>query len=199
MSMSGFVTTQNSDGSDTDCIIFLFESWILNTTFKFIIACIGTFIGGILVHCLSKLRNIVLVLPIVSYNNLQKWLILVLIYSIQIVLSYILMLISMTYNVYLFWMVCLGLTVGYAYCNIGLLTHPSHAHTNGSSSGGGKGGVYKLTGTSPDPCCGELEEAEVCIRSGSGRGNGGGVADEGDIQHSLLYQSSVHSSSGHRR
>ena len=105
------------------------------------------------------------------------------------------MLISMTYNVYLFWMVCLGLTVG----NIGLLTHPSHAHTNGSSSGGGKGGVYKLTGTSPDPCCGELEEAEVCIRSGSGRGNGGGVADEGDIQHSLLYQSSVHSSSGHRR
>ena len=199
MSMTGFVTTQNSDGSDTDCIIFLFEFWTLNTTFKFILACIGTFIGGILVHCLSKLRNLVLVLPVVSYNNLQKWMILVLIYSIQIVLSYILMLISMTYNVYLFWMVCLGLTAGYAYCNIGLLTHPSHAHTNGSS-GGIKGGVYKLTGTSPDPCCGELEEAEVCIRSGIGSGSGGGgVGDEGGIQHSLLYQSSVHSNNGYRR
>ena len=75
------------------------------------VACIGVFFVGFIMQFLGKLRNS------------RKWSahVSIVLFGAHITLSYLLMLVAMSYNVELFCMVCLGLTIGYATFHTALL------------------------------------------------------------------------------
>lgn len=142
MSMSGFMTTSISTADQAYCFIYLFPSWVLDDTTKFVVACVGTFFLGVAIHSLSKVR------AYTSLRLMSSWIRLsinVTAYAVQITLSYLLMLVAMTYSTELFIMVCLGLTAGYTYFN-----HEALAASAICSPGAIKYGV--LT-SNPEPCC----------------------------------------------
>lgn len=143
MSMTGFVSIINSDPYATSCFIYLFPSWVLDGSIKVFFACIGTICIGILIHYLTKLKtNIIRQHWFDTYSVTIRWSMVVFVYSIQIFLSYFIMLIAMTFNTELFIMVGVGLTIGYA-CFSG-----EKSYLNGSPSGS-----YYVANTSPEPCC----------------------------------------------
>lgn len=116
MFMDGFAGIGSSPGGETLCINFLFQTWTLNTRVKFAFACIGTLLAGILVQFIAKAR--VDVTRAKWSNKLVKKAVLVFLFMSHITFGYFLMLLAMTYNVELFCMVCVGLTIGYAVFNI---------------------------------------------------------------------------------
>ena len=75
------------------------------------VACIGVVFVGFIMQFLGKLRNS------------RKWSahVSIVLFGAHITLSYLLMLVAMSYNVELFCMVCLGLTIGYATFHTALL------------------------------------------------------------------------------
>ena len=143
MSMSGFVSIMNSDPFATECFVVLFPSWVLDGSWKVVFACIGTFSIGILIHYLTKLKTTIIRQHWFDHYSVSvRWSVVVLVYSVQIFLSYIIMLIAMTYNTELFLMVGIGLTIGYA------LFSSDKTYISNSASGS-----YFLANTSPEPCC----------------------------------------------
>jgi len=143
MSMSGFVSIMNSDPFATECFVVLFPSWVLDGSWKVVFACFGTFSLGILIHYLTKLKTTIIRQHWFDHYSVSvRWSVVVLVYSVQIFLSYIIMLIAMTYNTELFLMVGIGLTIGYA------LFSSDKTYISNSASGS-----YFLANTSPEPCC----------------------------------------------
>jgi hypothetical protein len=119
--------------------VFLFPSWVLDGKLKYILACLGTFIAGALIHALSSWRNEWSRRPVVPGHAWSRSLLQVGLYFVQIVLSYLLMLVAMTYNTELFFAVCSGLTAGFAYFNC--------------LTGWTSRGKYTQITSSPEPCC----------------------------------------------
>ena len=110
MSMNGFFSiVQDSQGS-TPCVNLLFEEWTLDNEGKFAAGCLGVFFLGILIQYLTVLRASTRKILNPMHRRLGR----VLAFGTQVVLSYFLMLVAMTYSVELFCMVVAGLTTGYA-------------------------------------------------------------------------------------
>jgi hypothetical protein len=150
MAMNGFETTSKSTAAETECVIFLFPTWVLDSSVKFAFACIGTFLTGVLIHALSKLRADIIKIPLFSTTSFPiKRGLLVIVYGLQITLSYLIMLVAMTYNTELFIMVVLGLTCGYA-----LFSPDFHVNSNNAK-------YMVIPSASSDPCCPQEESYSV--------------------------------------
>ena len=144
MSMSGFITSTSKTGQKSPCFIFLFPGWSLDTPVKFGFACFGTILLGILSHGLTYLKSLVSYSPF--YSNLVKLPAVFVIYFSQMILAYALMLIAMTFDTELFFMVCFGLACGYViFYGIGLMD---------SNRKGDQYVQYDADGT---PCCDGLK------------------------------------------
>ena len=98
-----------SDRGSTECVNFLFIDWTLDSTVKYVFACIGTLLIRIATQGVGHAR---ITLGKLRRNNYMKLQILVF-YVVQMCLSYFLMLLAMTYSTELFCMVIVGLTIGY--------------------------------------------------------------------------------------
>lgn len=116
MYMDGFAGIGTSTDGNTLCINYLFQTWTLDTKLKCAFACIGTLLVGILVQFISKARGF-LSRGKWSSDPLRKFT-LALLFLGQVTLGYFLMLLAMTYNVELFCMVCVGLTLGFVFFHL---------------------------------------------------------------------------------
>lgn len=111
MYMDGFTAMAGQPKGSVQCVNLLFVTWTLDNALKFGFACVGVFFTGVMIQALTYVR---LSLVKKKYGQTCTSLLTLLLYSIQMVLSYMIMLVAMTYNVELFCMVCTGLMVGYA-------------------------------------------------------------------------------------
>ena len=125
MFMDGF-----SSGTDSNepCVAFFFESWSLKSPELVFAACLFTIFLGMSIELCAKLRRKV---RRARGGNLRRGsamstALTLLLYAFQVTAGYLLMLVSMTYHVPLFFSVVIGLTLGHAVFSIY------------SSDGGGK-------------------------------------------------------------
>ncbi len=105
--MNGFTSIASEKKGSTECINFMFIEWTLDNKVKYVFGCIGTLLMGIFIQGISYIR--------IKLNKKNNQIIILIIYSIQMTLSYFLMLLAMTYSTELFCMVVIGLTIGYGY------------------------------------------------------------------------------------
>lgn len=128
MFMQGF---QASGNSKDVCVILLFPSWILDTRTKFVIACIGVIILGLVIEALLCFRRKLQKRRIFPrIGGLYRRLAIVTLFGINIASGYFAMLVAMTYSVELFICMVLGLVIGHGIFNTGA-----------------------AVGESVDPCC----------------------------------------------
>jgi hypothetical protein len=112
MIMTGFESQLSS--KDPLCINLLFSDWTLDNSIKFTFACLGVLVLGLFIQYLTVLKMKTRNLTIIT-TEFQRRIIRMLLYGIQIVCTYFIMLVTMTYSVELFIMVAIGLTSGYAF------------------------------------------------------------------------------------
>jgi len=153
MNMQGFDSVALAGAGQSPCYNFLFTSWTLDDSVKTAFACLGTVLMGMLIQLMTKLRSFLGSRYVgadgahrFGLASLGKWLsslapitkavATVLLYGSQTALSYLIMLVAMTYSVELFASVAVGLTLGYA-CFL-LDMPPPH---------------------STDPCCSAMDES----------------------------------------
>jgi len=116
MYMDGFGSMALRDSNKRYCVNLLFKEWTLDEGWKFALGCLGTILLGIFIEGLSYARR---KLYDTSFGKqIMGQVLLVLLHGVSVSLSYFIMLIAMTYNVELFCMVCVGLTLGYGFFNI---------------------------------------------------------------------------------
>jgi len=109
MSHQGFVVPYDSNPASL-CSLFLFRGWVLDSEVKLAFASIGTFLMGLLVEFLVRVRR----------EHVQKSGLAPLakraassaVYLVQVVGAYFIMLLAMTMQVYLFFAAVFGLAVG---------------------------------------------------------------------------------------
>lgn len=83
-------------------VIFLFKSWRTNgNMFSYLMCLLGSFLAAILVEFLTT-------------RKFENKLVQAALYAVQLLLSYLLMLVLMTFNSGLFIVIMLGYTTGYA-------------------------------------------------------------------------------------
>jgi len=114
MFMGGFDSGDN-------CIVLLFQSWVLDSEVKFVVGCLGTVLLGITVEGLVFVRREVLKSrqmreKLGAYAGAYK-LVSIIGYGIQVAAGYLLMLVAMTYSGWLFAMVLTGLVIGHGIFN----------------------------------------------------------------------------------
>jgi copper chaperone CopZ len=115
MHMDGFTFVSYGE---SNCVILLFNSWRIGTASAFAIAFIGIVLMGILTEALTAFRRTTI--PRSTFLNQRprtRKVAMGLLYSVQVVLGYLLMLIAMTYQVELFIAVILGLGLGHTVLN----------------------------------------------------------------------------------
>ena len=152
MYMNGFVW------EDTNCVIYLFRSWVITSRGFLVLACIGTVLLGILLESLVWVRRKYL-LPKSSARHIaphasvvRKIMIPVLCYGIQLLFGYLLMLIVMTYSGPLVISVIMGLVLG----NVIFLWRDSFILNRGTSE---STSIHSLSLVKEDdhrgftPCC----------------------------------------------
>ena len=103
---------QVASGEDR-CITFLFQSWSVDSHLKYAFMLVGVFLMGITNGLLVYLRHRVILHYKRSKSFFINQLLLSLLYGIQIVLAYWIMLLVMTYETGLFIVLIGGLVVGY--------------------------------------------------------------------------------------
>ena len=177
MYMDGF----NGLGPDVPCLIFLFQSWVLDTQVKYAFGSIGAFLVGLFIEFIILLRRQTKLpkvvrskafwcLPDANHEKTQS-LFLITLYAVQLVFAYFAMLLAMSFAVVIFTMVMLGLVVG-------------HFAFNSDTPAGGN-----------EACCAANEEeftpgrignepkpANCC--SGGGDGDGGSAPYHAESSHS---------------
>lgn len=117
MYMEGFVTIDATKA----CVILLFQQLELNTPVKFALGSVATFLFGIFVEYLLHLRrhfehNLV--------DNGRKTGQRLFLYGIQVIAGYLLMLLVMTYSVFIFLSSVLGLVLGHYWFNMKIPVPP---------------------------------------------------------------------------
>ena len=162
MVMEGF-TSQALAGTAAPCVNFLFPAWTLSGPLKFGLACVGTFLLGVLTHWVTKLRLAVGLWK--DRQSVHRKACLCLLYLANLLLGYVLMLLAMSYSTELFGMVLAGLTVGYGLFMVDRQVQPA----------------------STDPCCGDEEGA--VDRKGNGLGPSLNAILLGPSAHQLLDSS----------
>jgi Ctr copper transporter family len=119
MYMDGFKSMAFSRRGSVECLNLLFVSWTLNSELKFALGCVGVFLISVFVQMMTHIRQ-KLKKGGTKLKAVISSMATVLLYGIQVALSYFIMLAAMTYSVEIFCMVCAGLTVGFAMFNIDL-------------------------------------------------------------------------------
>ena len=107
MIMQGFVTYGLTGSKTKPCVILFFQSWVLNTPWKFWLGTLGVFGLGALVELVATIA----VHP--TNSKLSRFLQAAL-YCFRMTLAYLVMLAAMTFCVEIFTAVVLGLGVGHA-------------------------------------------------------------------------------------
>eukprot|EP00916_Digyalum_oweni_P000192 GHVL01000299.1.p1 GENE.GHVL01000299.1~~GHVL01000299.1.p1 ORF type:complete len:221 (-),score=28.69 GHVL01000299.1:179-841(-) len=107
--MNGF---QYGYGSESYCILYLFPEGNVNTPTRYAFAIIGTFVMAGMVEALVALRTY-LFSPKISLSDPLLKVFLSLVYGVQMLLAYFLMLLVMTYEISIFFSVVFGLGIGY--------------------------------------------------------------------------------------
>lgn len=118
MWMSGFKMLEVGEGQP--CIAYGFDWFVLDSPAKFVTGVIITLVGGIAVECIVFARRQILARPLKLHSRSVRILVhsgLVVVYGLQVMLGYLLMLVAMTYQVELFLAVVVGLTAGHAIFN----------------------------------------------------------------------------------
>lgn len=115
MYMSGFKAISSSKKGHTECINLFFDTWTLDNDSVFAGACIGVFLLGLVIESLVMARRLIFAK---MEKTLQRDVLMVLLHGVNVVLSYFVMLVAMTYNVELFCMAVSGLTVGFMLFNL---------------------------------------------------------------------------------
>ena len=115
MFMSGFTTISSEDRGGTACVNLFFDTWTLDTKWKYIIASFGIFSLAIFFEYMKVLKRQLMSFSFMKRSPvLVKDAVSVLFYGGQLTISYFLMLAAMTYSTELFSAMICGLTVGYA-------------------------------------------------------------------------------------
>ena len=143
MSMSGFVSVVSDQAGTSPCINVLFDTWTLDSAGKFAAACLGVLVTAVAVQYLQLLRGRAKSL---AADPTRRRLVKIALFSVQLLLSYFLMLVAMTYSAELFSMVIVGLSIGYALF---------HSAEKKGGAGAGAGGETEI---SAEPCCPEAYE-----------------------------------------
>ncbi|KAG7338660.1 Ctr copper transporter family protein [Nitzschia inconspicua] len=109
MYMDGFHLIQS-----TTCVIFLFQSWVLDTGGKYTLAFLGTVMSGIFLERLIQQRRKFMGTMAAGHKRLLYSAIF---YGIQLTIGYMLMLVIMIYSGALFISTVLGLVLGHVFFN----------------------------------------------------------------------------------
>lgn len=120
--MAGFASTALSGKGQTECVNLLFPRWTLDCAWKLSIGCLGTVIFAMLLQGIVRMRADIQkgrcsVLFVASLAPSYRYPLSLLLFSFQITVGYLLMLVTMTYNAELFCSVCIGLIIGHALFN----------------------------------------------------------------------------------
>jgi len=119
MYMDGFTSMAFSRRGSVECLNLLFVSWTLDSELKFAFGCVGVFLISVFVQMMTHIRQ-KLKKGGSKLKDVMTSIATILLYGVQVALSYFIMLAAMTYSVEIFCMVCAGLTVGFAVFNIDL-------------------------------------------------------------------------------
>jgi hypothetical protein len=156
---------------ETTCVIYLFPQWILSTQGKFVAACFGTLLFGVLVeYVISRRRDSVTTLPAGYYRLVAS----AGTYGLQLAMGYVIMLVVMTYSIPLFLCCVMGLVGGHVLFNAkdALLSKPrsgkssnavarsdtqSAEATNMTDEEGAGGTLNSIITTLPECCCNNSE------------------------------------------
>jgi hypothetical protein len=114
MFMDGF--SLNGGGSNSPCVALLFRSWSLHTPALMALGFFATFIMGASIEAFASLRRKLQSPGFCNCHNIappKSRALCVALYSIQVTVGYLLMLVSMTYHFVLFSAVILGLVFGH--------------------------------------------------------------------------------------
>ena len=125
---------------DQPCTNFLFRTWTLDTETKFAFACLGAAAMGVLVEFLTKARRSVRAEQ--QQKPLMQNALLLFLFAVQVILSYALMLVVMTYNVELFFCSIAGVVIGHGCFNLqeAVASSTTHCCRDGGQAGGQAGG-----------------------------------------------------------
>ena len=105
--MPGFQTTWENG----NCILFLFQGFVLDEVWKYILGLILAFIFGFSNEVLLYLRRWITVM---TADKHQAWKMLIcLVYGIHMILAYWMMLLVMTYEILIFFSIVFGLMFGH--------------------------------------------------------------------------------------
>lgn len=149
---------------DTTCVIYLFPGWVLSSRGRFIAACFGTLLFGIMVEAVISKRRSAMSKLEPGRNRLMAT---AAFYGLQLTMGYLIMLVVMTYSLPLFFCCVLGLVGGHVLFNAkdALLknsdTPASDASSNntvrGESQGDGDDENCTEGIVAKDSCCSKAE------------------------------------------
>lgn len=104
MYMQGFTSTAKEDRA---CVVLFFRAWVLDSRIKFAAACVGVCLLGMLTQALIRLRFVV---QKATGNNRM---VISLMFGLNAVVGWFLMLVAMTYSMELFACATVGLILGH--------------------------------------------------------------------------------------
>ena len=178
MSMQGFRMYSEYGDGDVGCIAYLWPKWVIDTPYKFWCAVAGTFVLSVMAEACVALRRAAVAgggqlggfsalasaqgsgaARIDSNASRMLWtLVEGMLYLVQVVLGYTLMLVAMTYQLELFLAVAVGLAVG-------------HMVFNRPSVRRNQSGTLREGATAALACCAVREDDDLMVPVGSGEAN----------------------------
>ena len=189
---------QGFEWQGTQCVAYLFQSWVLDRPWKFALAAVGTIVFGIVLEGTIYLRRIFLAKAAeaaAAGGGGSTWgsiLMPAATYGIQLTLGYLIMLVVMTYSAPLFICVILGIVFGHA--GFAFLRdrtqrdRTSSSQTSASGTGAGLAQPGQAVGfTMADgatPCCqNEIIEPCCCdpVDDEDPDGFGSGLSDSREV------------------
>ncbi len=129
MLMFGFDVSGNKQNP---CIVLFVEAWTLNTRAKFAAGCVGVMLLGFVIEALIALRRNLIrkKFTMLNIRAVPRKALALFLFSLNLTLGYLAMLVAMTYSIELFFFVILGLLIGHGVFNLNI-----------------------AVGESIDPCC----------------------------------------------
>lgn len=126
---------------DTTCVIYLFPGWVLESQGRFVAACFGTILFGIMVEVVIFQRRS----SIQSFESgTKRLLISSAFYGLQLTMGYLIMLVVMTYSMPLFLCCVVGLVIGHVLFNAkdAILNKPQPVYGDATSNRTSEGGSH---------------------------------------------------------
>jgi len=132
---------QGFEWEASTCLVYLFQTWIISTRVALVVACLGTIALSMLVELLIRKRRVLLS---DDKNGKKKMFLSASLYGAQLTISYLIMLLVMSYSGPLFISVVFGLMIGHLVSNWSEVTN---------EIGSGRVGMEGST-----PCCANFLE-----------------------------------------